>query len=571
MMSLLGTSIFQGWLHGTQYGVLMLSLLLLWLNLTDSLDILNPDVRLVGGNDFNEGRVEIFYAGQWGTICDDNWDMADANVVCRSLGFPGATEVKTSAAFGEGSGPIVLDDITCIGTETSLTQCTSGGWLNHNCGHGEDAGVVCTNRSVYNPGTFVFNHFGNFSEDLGKLFDSQQDCDINITIMTAASDLELHGYLCVHSLILCANSEASILLQQSNNNSYRLLVEEECLPSVNSFLRYFYSRQIEITLDSVKCIHKLASAYGVPGLQADCRQIFPYLLPLDPSFHGALELYEHSLSSEDSPLQQLILQYLAWNCEGLFRTKAWLGLKPDKMEVLLSRTDLVVESEWSLLKSLDRWAQANGPGNMSKGLLKKIRFPMLNPEQLFKLRFNLTLYEDHNNVFQEKILEALEFHTVPLEVLRQYKPQELKSDAYVPRYFASAWSMYLKHGFLTKHTGSNASQSFETPKHPSFLFNTENISWSFTYHEIAPGCQNDHFCSSETSPILHLASAGSKEDTIWYENKALVVCQGSYIIDVLDFKNNTAVVPKANLFAFPCPTGYTGIMALVRPGYKLNA
>ncbi|XP_015272483.1 PREDICTED: galectin-3-binding protein [Gekko japonicus] len=549
----------------------MLSLLLLWPNLTDSLAIHGIDVRLVDGSSFSEGRVEIYYAGQWGTICDDNWDMADADVVCRSLGFTGATEVKTSAAFGEGSGPILLDDVNCLGTETSLTQCSSGGWFNNNCGHGEDAGVVCINRIIYNPGTFVLDHSGNFSEDFGKLYDSQQDCDINITIMTAATNLESHGHVCAHSLILHTNNEARILLER-NNNSYTLLVEKECLPSMKSFLRYFYSRHIEITLDSVKCIHKLASAYGVPGLQAYCRQIFPYLLPLDPSFRRALELYEHSLSSGDSTLQQLILQYLAWNCEALSRTEAWLDLKPDNMEALLSRTDLVIESEWSLLKALDRWAQANGPGEIMIGLLRKIRFPMLVPEQLFKLHFNLTLYGHYNYALQRKILEALEFHTVPFEFFRQYKPQEFKSDAYVPRYyFASTWSTYLTHELLTQHKGSSASQSFETPEHPSFLFNTQNISWSFTYQDIAQGCQNDTFCSSDTFLILHLAPTGSQDDTIWYENKALMVCQDSYIINILDFKNGTAVVPKTNMFDFPCPTGYAGVMALVRPGYKLNA
>ena len=47
-------------------------------------------IRLMGGRTSTEGRVEIYYNGEWGTICDRHWDMDDANVACRSLGLPGA-------------------------------------------------------------------------------------------------------------------------------------------------------------------------------------------------------------------------------------------------------------------------------------------------------------------------------------------------------------------------------------------------------------------------------------------------------------------------------------------------
>ncbi|XP_050926744.1 deleted in malignant brain tumors 1 protein isoform X8 [Lates calcarifer] len=101
-------------------------------------------VRLVnGGNSSCSGRVEIFLRGQWGTVCDDNWDLNDANVVCRQLGCGRARSALQSAAFGQGSGPIWLDNVSCSGNEPSITDCRHPGFGIHNCGHVEDAGVVC--------------------------------------------------------------------------------------------------------------------------------------------------------------------------------------------------------------------------------------------------------------------------------------------------------------------------------------------------------------------------------------------------------------------------------------------
>ncbi|XP_060098647.1 deleted in malignant brain tumors 1 protein [Heteronotia binoei] len=101
-------------------------------------------IRLADGNTNCEGRVEVYHNGSWGTVCDDFWDILDAQVVCRQLNCGEANSSHEGAWFGRGNGSIILDNVGCQGNEIALQNCSHNGWGVHDCQHKEDAGVSCS-------------------------------------------------------------------------------------------------------------------------------------------------------------------------------------------------------------------------------------------------------------------------------------------------------------------------------------------------------------------------------------------------------------------------------------------
>ena len=174
-------------------------------------------MRLRGGTNSSAGRVEVCSGNAWGTVCDDFWDALDASVVCRQLGFSRYSEcvqcnctnsyvfcmqvlkmtlsfvfdrkyisdilfnsrgtiplkmlrnfhdysfqsidatALSRAAFGQGTGAIVLDNVQCNGTETRLIDCSANPINIHNCVHSEDASVSCVLTREYKSNLVFYN------------------------------------------------------------------------------------------------------------------------------------------------------------------------------------------------------------------------------------------------------------------------------------------------------------------------------------------------------------------------------------------------------------------------------
>ena len=87
--------------------------------------------------------MEVYHNGEWGTVCDDGWDLNDAQVVCNELGLDDAVTARYNASYGEGDGQIWLNNLHCVGTELSIKNCSHGGRGINNCSHSQDVGVKC--------------------------------------------------------------------------------------------------------------------------------------------------------------------------------------------------------------------------------------------------------------------------------------------------------------------------------------------------------------------------------------------------------------------------------------------
>uniref|UniRef100_A0A3P9CX55 SRCR domain-containing protein n=1 Tax=Maylandia zebra TaxID=106582 RepID=A0A3P9CX55_9CICH len=154
----------------------------------DAAVICSDLIRLTGsGSSRCSGRVEVYHSNSWGTVCDDGWDLNDAGVVCRQLNCGSALEVPQSAHFGAGTGQIWLDNVTCSGNESSLTDCQHSGFGSNGCEHGQDAAVICSAVSIILTGSgstrcsgrvevYHNNSWGTVCDDGWDLNDAQVVC-----------------------------------------------------------------------------------------------------------------------------------------------------------------------------------------------------------------------------------------------------------------------------------------------------------------------------------------------------------------------------------------------------------
>ncbi|XP_053387321.1 uncharacterized protein LOC123542232 [Mercenaria mercenaria] len=186
------------------------------------------EIRLVNGSNSTNGRVELKSLDTWGTVCDDDFGTEEANAICRMLGYPRAVTYYTGAHYGQGTGPIFVDDLSCEEDASHINNCT---YITYDdCDHGNDVSVFCTEScnpackacTWYNNCTACpSGKYGSFCQHDCGLGCQNHQCDISSGFCTCLFNFQgnkcnqcvngKYGNACdINCSVGCANNSCNI-------------------------------------------------------------------------------------------------------------------------------------------------------------------------------------------------------------------------------------------------------------------------------------------------------------------------------------------------------------------------
>uniref|UniRef100_H3CWM7 Galectin 3 binding protein, tandem duplicate 3 n=1 Tax=Tetraodon nigroviridis TaxID=99883 RepID=H3CWM7_TETNG len=427
------------------------------------------------------------------------------------------------------------------------------------------------------------DHSRDLSEVMGRIFDSGDACDFLIVVRS--SDEDVSQTVCAHKMILSPFQPFNV---SEGSESITISISRPCLQHFTTFVRYLYTRKVNTSSSSVQCLHWMASRFGAKQLMEDTGRLFVEVMPQDPSFQTQLSLYDYATEMGDLLMQENCVRYLAWNYQNLTTSPAWTRLSVQLLQTLLQRADLVVPDEYFVLQSVETWIRETGKSTSLETqaqLLSHVRFPMISAERLFHLETVSPLYSAHQGLYKEKMLKALQFNLLLFNQI-QASPAFHKEDPdYQTRiYTAKPWSVVIHpsdkvqeqvvfrgNGRVSTlgYYSHTIAASMVTPVHNSLIFQKDKLRWEASLLRRHQDCSHAGLsCPSLPMARLKTQSAVSTPQVV-FQNRLLLMCRGSYVCQVQDFKNAVSPLTMDGVYkvAYPCPGDQYTFQYVVRPQF----
>ncbi|MBN3282175.1 BTBDH protein, partial [Polyodon spathula] len=219
----------------------------------------------------------------------------------------------------------------------------------------------------------------------------------------------------------------------SQEKSVALTEEELCVPHFEDFLRYFYTGTITIVSDNAVPIHMLANKYNVSNLRSSVENFMLTNLSLKGNPNPALQWKRYARLADVTGLEEACDNFIAWNMDQFMGSPEWTETEHDHLLALLQRSDLVVESEMTLLIGVINWIDHHP--NQTEEILKHIRYPMIPPQDLFQYQPSEIKDQDVRSYILSQGLMAYHVNSVPIDVIKQR--YDITSVAFTQRLYTS--------------------------------------------------------------------------------------------------------------------------------------
>ncbi|KAK1158387.1 BTB/POZ domain-containing protein 17-like isoform X1, partial [Acipenser oxyrinchus oxyrinchus] len=274
----------------------------------------------------------------------------------------------------------------------------------------------CFKATEHSGPSKTLNHQQQVIEILSNLYNKAEFSDVEI-VVNGSLRVNAHKLLLISQSSVFSTMLSSERWADSKQKTINLVEDDQCLPHFEDFLKYFYTGSITIDTRNAFPVHCLADKYHVSNLKQSCEQFMLKNVAAPGEFNRAISWRKYSKLANLKKLEEDCDKFIAWNMNTIIQSPDWSTIDREHLLALLQRSDLVVESELSLLEAVVIWL-GHQPTRIEE-VLQHIRYPLIPPEEFFKFQASGSMDQAVCSFIFAKGVIAYQANSVSVETLKQ--------------------------------------------------------------------------------------------------------------------------------------------------------